>query len=97
MIANMSRKIAIQDLTKDELREHLQELKDQIETRLVGQQLADLSIHYTQDHSQDFKRDDLMGEIDLGSFVHDEILSTKVLFDSIIVALNTRIDELTTD
>ncbi len=94
MMDDMSNKTLIQNLAKDELIEQLLELKEEIETRLVGQQLVDLSINYTQDHSQDYKRDDLKGEIDLSSFVHDEILSSTLLFDSLIVALNNRVDEL---
>ncbi len=84
----------VQKLVREELIEHLEELKQQVETRLVGQHLADLSINYTQDHSQDFRRDDLSGVIELGAFVHDEILSTDILFDSIVEALSKRIEEL---
>lgn len=90
----MERKHFVHSLAKEDLISHLEELKQQIETRLVGQKLADLNIHYTQDHSQDFRSDDLDGNIDLGAFVHDAILSTDIIFDSITAALNNRICEL---
>lgn len=90
----MERANIVRSFGKEDLIDHLEELKRQIETRLISQKLVGLKIHYTQDHSQDFRSDDLDGTIDLGAFVHDTILSTDIIFDSITEALGSRICEL---
>ncbi|CAG35722.1 hypothetical protein [Desulfotalea psychrophila] len=90
----MNKTTLVKNLAKEDLIAHLKDLKQQIETRLIGQRLAELSIKYTQDHSQDFRRDDLNGVLELGAFVHDEILSTDMLFDSLVSALDKRVLEL---
>lgn len=90
----MTRKDFIANAKDEELLEHLKDIRFRIETRLVGQNLAELEIEYTQDHTQDTRRDDFKGKIDISAFVHDDILSTDIIFDSLLSALDTRIKEL---
>jgi hypothetical protein len=90
----MTKRDFITNARDEELLEHLKDIKFRIETRLVGQNLAELEIDYLQDHTQDTRRDDLKGKIDISAFVHDDILSTDVIFDSLLAALDTRIKAL---